>query len=158
MSFLFGLLDLVLTAVLLFDTLGLVYQYRRKGNVNGRDYTRVCFSWILFFTFSKLLTCNCKGFFGTLFRLLIFGAKAFVTIPRIDGTMKLNKYFIEDKNGERIFNQVVGLVKSKLCKKCGACPKSEGPSTAPPVGETSVPAEESSVPSTAEPSNTGVEG
>ena len=150
MSFLFGLLDLVLTAVLLLDTLGLVYQYRKTGDCNGKDYSRVCFSWILFFTFSKLLTCNWKGFFGTLFRLLIFGAKAYVTIPLLDGTMKLNKYFIEDKNGERIYNQVVGLVKSKLCKKCEAGSKSAEPSTINPMGETSVPEDGSSVPPSSE--------
>ena len=150
MSFLFGFLDLVLTAVLLFDTLGLVYHYRKIGDCDKRDYTRVCYSWILFFTFSKLLTCNWKGFFGTLFRLLIFGAKAYVTIPLLDGTMKLNKYFIEDKNGERIYNQVVGLVKSKLCKKCEAGSKSAGPSSTEP--STAAPASEgeSSIPATTE--------
>ena len=154
MSFLFGFLDLVLTAVLLFDTLGLVYHYRKIGDCDKRDYTRVCYSWILFFTFSKLLTCNWKGFFGTLFRLLIFGAKAFVTIPKIDGTMKLNKYFIEDKNGERIFNQVVGLIQSKLNKKGGPVPKNDGPATATPAPETPVQEGESAVSSNPEPPNT----
>ena len=145
MSFLFGLLDLVLTAVLLFDTLGLVYQYRKKGDCKGRDYSRVCFSWILFFTLSKLLSCNRKGFLGTLFRLIIFGAKAYVTIPLLDGTMKLNKYFIEDKNGERILNQVCALVKSKLCKgkgACDSCAKSES-STAATAETSSNPVPES---------------
>ena len=143
MSFLFGLLDLVLTAVLLFDTLGLVYQFRKNGRPNGKDYTRVCFSWILFFTLSKLLSCNRKGFFGTLFRLIIFGAKAYVTIPIIDGTMKLYKYFIEDKNGERLFNQGVTFIKSKLNKTVTS---SSSQSAAPATSTAETPATSEATP------------
>ena len=127
MSFLFTILDLVLTTVLLFDTLGLVYIYRKKGDCDGREYTRVCLSWFLFITISNVLSCNWLGFIGTLVRLLIFAAKVFVTIPLLGGTMKLYNYLIEEKKGEEIYNKIVGIIKSKLCKSCSSesCGKSE---------------------------------
>jgi len=113
MSFFFGLLDVVLTAILLFDTLGLIYQFR-KSTVEPKEYTRVCFSWILFLTIGTLFSCSWKGFFGTLIRLIIFCAKAFVVIPLLGGTNKIYKYLIEDGNGEMYFNKVLNIVKSKL--------------------------------------------
>ena len=113
MSFFFGLLDVVLTAILLFDTLGLIYQFR-KSSVQTKEYTRVCFSWILFLTIGTLFSCSWKGFFGTLIRLIIFFAKAFVVIPLLGGTNKIYKYLIEDGNGEMYHNKVYNIVKSKL--------------------------------------------
>lgn len=129
MSFFFSLLDLVLTSVLLFDTLGLVYVYRKNGDCDGKEYTRVCFSWFLFLTVSNVLSCNWKGFFGTLVRLAIFGAKVYVTVPLLGGTMKLYNYLIEQKKGEEMCNKLLAIVKAKLCKGCcaaGSCGKSEG--------------------------------
>ena len=113
MSFFFGLLDTLLTAILLFDTLGLIYQFR-KSSVEPKEYIRVCFSWILFLSIGTLFSCNWKGFFGTLFRLIIFCAKAFVVIPLLGGTNKIYKYLIEDGNGEMYYNKVLNIVKTKL--------------------------------------------
>ena len=113
MSFFFGLLDTLLTAILLFDTLGLIYQFR-KSSVEPKEYTRVCFSWIFFLTIGTLFSCSWKGFFGTLIRLIIFCAKAFVVIPLLGGTNKIYKYLIEDGNGEMYYNKVLNIVKTKL--------------------------------------------
>ena len=115
MSFIFSFFDFALAAVLLFDTLGLIYQFR-KSNVDPKNYVRICFSWILFLTICTLFSCNCKGFFGTLIRLILLAAKVYVTIPKLNGTMKIHKYLIEDGNAEKKINQVIGLIKSKLCK------------------------------------------
>ena len=115
MSFVFGLLDMLLTAVMLFDTLGLIYQFR-KSSVDPKEYVRVCFSWILFLTISTLFSCSWKGFFGTLIRLIIFLAKAAVTIPALKGTMKIHKFLIEDGNGEKYFNQIYEKIKSTTSK------------------------------------------
>ena len=113
MSFFFGLLDTLLTAILLFDTLGLIYQFR-KSSVEPKEYIRVCFSWILFLSIGTLFSCYLKGFFGTLIRLIIFCAKAFVVIPLLGGTNKIYKYLIEDGNGEMYYNKVLNIVKTKL--------------------------------------------
>ena len=115
MSFVFGLLDMLLTAVMLFDTLGLIYQFR-KSSVDPKEYVRVCFSWILFLTISTLFSCSWKGFFGTLIRLIIFLAKAAVTIPLLGGTMKIHKYLITDGNADKYINLVYEKIKSATNK------------------------------------------
>ena len=113
MSFVFGLLDFVLTAVLLFDTLGLIYQFRKQMSVEPKEYVRICFSWILFLTICSLFSCERKGFFGTLIRLIIFASKAFVTLPILGGTMKVHKYLINDGNADKYINKVSEFIKSK---------------------------------------------
>ena len=113
MSFVFGLLDFVLTAVLLFDTLGLIYQFRKSISVSPNEYVRICFSWILFLTIGSLFSCERKGFFGTLIRLIIFASKAFVTLPILGGTMKVHKYLIDDGNVDKYINKVTEFIKSK---------------------------------------------
>ena len=113
MSFVFGLLDFVLTAVLLFDTLGLIYQFRKSMSVSHKEYVRICFSWILFLTIGSLFSCERKGFFGTLIRLIIFASKAFVTLPILGGTMKVHKYLIDDGNADKYINKVTEFIKSK---------------------------------------------
>ena len=113
MSFVFGLLDFVLTAVLLFDTLGLIYQFRKSMSVEPKEYVRICFSWILFLTIGSLFSCERKGFFGTLIRLIIFASKAFVTLPILGGTMKVHKYLIDDGNADKYINKVTEFIKSK---------------------------------------------
>ena len=113
MSFVFGLLDFVLTAVLLFDTLGLIYQFRKSISVSPNEYVRICFSWILFLTIGSLFSCERKGFFGTLIRLIIFASKAFVTLPILGGTMKVHKYLIDDGNADKYINKVTEFIKSK---------------------------------------------
>ena len=118
MSFVFGLLDFVLTAVLLFDTLGLIYQFRKSMSVDPKEYVRICFSWILFLTICSLFSCERKGFFGTLIRLIIFAAKAFVTLPILGGTMKVHKYLIDDKNADKYINKVSEFIKSKASTGC----------------------------------------
>ena len=118
MSFVFGLLNLVLTLVLLFDTLGLIYQFRTSKSVERKEYVRIYFSWVLFLTIGSLFSCERKGFFGTLIRLIIFAAKAFVTLPILGGTMKVHKYLIDDGNAEKYIKKVTDLVNSKLCSGC----------------------------------------
>ncbi len=118
MTFFFGLLDVLLTSIMLFDTLGLAYQLRKQGTCEKDDYLRICLSWILFLTICNLFSCNRKGFLGILVRLIIFLAKAFVTLPITGGTLKIHKYLIEDGNAEKWYKKIMELVKSKLCKGC----------------------------------------
>ena len=116
MSFVFGLLDFVLSAVLLFDTLGLIYQFRKQMSVDPKEYVRICFSWILFLTICSLFSCERKGFFGTLIRLIIFASKAFVTLPILGGTDKVHKYLIDDGNADKYINKVSEFIKSQASK------------------------------------------
>ena len=130
MTLFFGILDVLLTTILLFDTLGLAYQFRTKNTCNDREYIRVCLSWILFLSISNLFSCEKKGFLGTVFRIIIFLSKLFVVIPLLGGTLKLYKYLIEEKRGEKWFE----LIKAKICK--GNCPSSSPATDESSTGET----------------------
>ena len=126
MTLFFGLIDILLSTILLFDTLGLAYQFRIKNTCNEKDYLRVCLSWILFLTISNLFTCEKKGLLGTVIRLLILFSKLYVVLPILGGTLKLYKYFIEDKNAQLLFEKI----KSKVCKKCpSSIPNSTTPNS-----------------------------
>ena len=126
MSFLFGFFDMVLILIMLFDTLGLIYQFRKsKENVKKDDYIRIYFSWILFLTIYSTFSCSWKGFFGTLIRLILFAAKAYVTSPICGGSLKLHKILIEDGKAEEYFYKVLNMAKAKLCK----CDGQSGSST-----------------------------
>ena len=130
MSFLVNLVDIVLTLILLFDTLGMIYQFRKyESQVKPKEFIRICFSWILFLTICSLFSCERKGFFGTLIRLIIVGAKVYVTIPLFGGAMKIHKYLIEDGKAIEYYNKVYEIVKSKLCKGAKTLSQSSFPSS-----------------------------
>ena len=129
MSFLVNLVDVVLTLILLFDTLGMIYQFRKhESAVKPKEFVRICFSWILFLTICSLFSCDGKGFFCTLIRLIIIGAKVYVTIPLLGGAMKIHKYLIEDGKAIEYYNKVHEIVKSKLCKGAKTLSQSSFPS------------------------------
>ncbi len=113
MSFLFGLLDCLLTTVLILDTLGLAYQFRRENTTDSKEYVRVCFTWILFLTICSLLKCEKKGFLGVLIRLIFFGVKAFIALPILGGSLRIYKFLFESGRLELIYKKV----KSKVFKE-----------------------------------------
>ena len=117
MSFLFTVFDIVLTLIMLFDTLGMIYQFRKGSSPSSQEYIRLCTSWILFLTICSLFSCNRKGFFGSLFRLIFLVAKVYVTIPKLGGALKIYNFLIKEENAKKYYNQIVGLVKSKLAGK-----------------------------------------
>ena len=117
MSFLFTVLDMLLIVIMLFDTLGLIYQFRKsRENVKTQEYNRIYFSWILFLTIYSTFSCSWKGFFGTLIRLILFAAKAYVTIPICGGSLKLHKILVEDDKAKEYFYKGLEMVKTKLSK------------------------------------------
>ena len=117
MSFLFVLCDVLLSTLLLFDTLGLIYQFRTsESSVDHKEYVRICFSWLLYFAICTLFSCSWKGFFGTLIRLTILFAKIYVVIPVLGGTNKIHKILIDDGKAEEFYKKVSDLIKSKCCK------------------------------------------
>ena len=116
MSLFFSFLDLLLICIMLFDTLGLIYLFRTNSKVEPKEYIRICFSWIFFLTIFNLFYCNWRGFLGTFIRLLLFAAKAYVTIPIFRGTLKLHNYLIEKKKVNEFINKITGIINSKLCK------------------------------------------
>ena len=117
MTFFFGFLDLLLTSVLIYDTLGIVYAIRKGNQCEDKEYTRICFSWILFLSISYYISCDRKGFFGTLIRLILFEAKAFVVLPILGGTSKINKFLFEDGNAEKYYKQAKDFIQSKIGSK-----------------------------------------
>lgn len=129
MSFLFKLFDILLTAVLCFDTLGLVYQFRKSPPTTNTEYLRVIYSWVFFIIICYLFTCNCKGFIGTLINFVILGAKVFVTIPLIGGTMKIHKYLIEDGNLEKYYKKAKEFLETKIPKAVDKVKESFGGET-----------------------------
>ena len=118
MTLFFGILDVLMTTIMLFDTLGLVYQFRKNNTCSEKEYIRVCLSWILFLTISNLFSCEKKGAFGSIIRLIIFFAKLFVVLPILGGTLRFHKYFIEDKNAEKWYQ----CLKTKICKNSDVTP------------------------------------
>ena len=116
MTFFFRFLDVLLTTILLFDTLGLAYQIRKEGNCDSKEYVRVCLTWILFLTLFSLLSCEKEGFFGIILRLLIFCVKAYVALPILGGTLKVYKFLVEDRNAELYYKKISDLIKSTICK------------------------------------------
>ena len=130
MTLFFGILDLLLTTILLFDTLGLAYQFRTKNTCEEKEYIRVCLSWILFLSISNLLSCETKGFFGSVFRLIIFLLKLFVVLPILGGTLKVHKFLIEEQRAEKWLE----LIKVKVYKE--KCPTSSASTEESSMGET----------------------
>ena len=130
MTLFFGILDLLLTTILLFDTLGLAYQFRTKNTCEEKEYIRVCLSWILFLSISNLLSCETKGFFGSVFRLIIFLLKLFVVLPILGGTLKVHKFLIEEQRAEKWLE----LIKVKVCKE--KCPTNSASTEESSMGET----------------------
>ena len=129
MTLFFGILDLLLTTILLFDTLGLAYQFRTKNTCEEKEYIRVCLSWIIFLSISNLFSCEARGFFGTVFRIIIFLSKLFVVIPILGGTLKIYKFLIEEKRAEKWLE----LIKVKISKE--KCPTRSISTEASSMGE-----------------------
>ena len=117
MTFFFSVLDIVLTGILIYDTLSIVYLFRKERPCQQNDYIRICFSWILFLTIINFFTCNREGFFRTLIRSLLFLAKAYVTLPILGGTMKINKYLFDDGNAQKFYENIKKIIESKLFNK-----------------------------------------
>ena len=114
MSFLYGLVDLLLTTLITLDTLGLVKQFREKKSADTEDYTRVCFTWIFFLTLSSFTPSACadEGFLRKLLRVLFLAGKIFVTIPIVKGTMMIYN------TAPQIISKGVEFAKNKM----GAAP------------------------------------
>ena len=130
MTLFFGILDLLLTTILLFDTLGLAYQFRTKNTCDEKEYIRVCLSWILFLSISNLFSCETRGFFGTVFRIIVFLSKLFVVIPILGGTLKVHKFLVEEQRAEKWLE----LIKIKISKE--NCPTRSPSTEASSMGET----------------------
>ena len=87
MSLLFGFIDLLLTTLITLDTLGLVGQFRQKKIPDSKDYTRVCFTWILYLTLKSCTPNDGEGTLRKILLLIFLFAKIFVVLPILGGTM-----------------------------------------------------------------------
>ena len=108
MSFLYGLVDLLLTALITLDTLGLVGQYRKKTSTTTKDYTRVCFTWIFYLTLKSLTPNVGEGYMGTIIGILFLLGKLYVTLPILGGTMMIYN------QAPKLISKGINFVKGKM--------------------------------------------
>ena len=121
MSIIFSIFDIILTFIMLYDSLGLVYQFRRNIEIQKKDYYRICFSWVLFLTICKIFICDKEGKLGSIIRIIILVLKLFVAIPIFKGTMIIYSKFIENGKLELILNNLINKIISKLNSKEKDC-------------------------------------
>jgi hypothetical protein len=96
MSFILGLVDLLLLVVVLYDTLGFIVHNRKNPlSSNQQDYHRLCFTWIFYLAIRSLICSSCTGYIGSLLYLLSLGAKAYISLPMLHGTEKLYTLLVE---------------------------------------------------------------
>ena len=108
MSFLYGLVDLLLTALITLDTLGLVGQLRNKKSTDSKDYTRVCFTWIFYLTLKSFTPNADEQFYRKLIRVVFLLAKVYVTLPILGGTMMIYN------QAPKLISKGVDYAKSKV--------------------------------------------
>ena len=116
MSFLFSFFDALLSVILCVDTLTVIYQLRKTENCDTRDYTRICFSWILFFFLQSIFTLGGKGFFWNFLAFVGLVLKIMVVIPKTGITNMIYDKLITQKKGEELFNNAYKFVESKISK------------------------------------------
>ena len=95
MALFFTLLDILLTGIVFFDTLGFIYQLRKGYEIRNIEYNRLCLTWMFFLTLCKIFPYNYKGKLGLIFSLILSVIKLYVTIPKFNGTLKLYNILIE---------------------------------------------------------------
>lgn len=135
MSFLYGLVDLLLTALITLDTLGLVGQLRNKKSTDSKDYTRVCFTWIFYLTLKSFTPNADEQFYRKLIRVVFLLAKVYVTLPILGGTMMIYN------QAPKLISKGVDYAKSKV----GAPPAVSNQSEPSSIPSSSMPS--SSMPS-----------
>jgi hypothetical protein len=118
MSFILNLGEIVLMVLLSIDTLGFVAQNRKNPEgVNQKDYFRLCFSWIFFLVLRQLFACACFGFLSNLIQLVAFAAKAFVTIPMLNGAETVYTKLVEENIARAYVEKAINMVKEKIGAK-----------------------------------------
>ena len=116
MSFLCQFAEFLLLSVVALDTLGFVAESRKNSaRSENRDYLRLCFTWVFFLTIRSLsCTMSCVtgcGYIGSLFGMLFFSAKVFISIPAIGGTETLYSLLIEQNVMKRYLLDAYHMIK-----------------------------------------------
>lgn len=114
MAFLFSFLDALLSVILCIDTLTVIYQLRKTDKCDTKDYTRICFAWILFFFLQSIFTLGGKGWFWNTLAFIGLVAKILVVIPKTGITQMVYDKLIKEKKLENLYNQGVNFVQSKF--------------------------------------------
>jgi hypothetical protein len=115
MAFLFGLIEIILLAIVVLDTLGFLIQNKRKpDDSNPHDYNRLIFTWTFFFVFKALTCCSGSGLISGFFALLGLLAKAYISIPLLGGTQKLYDVLVRDNSFGIAAKKYIHLIKEKL--------------------------------------------
>jgi hypothetical protein len=115
MSFLLKFAEFLLFSVVTFDTLGHIAESRKNTEkVDRKDFLRLCFTWVFLLALNSLCCSSCSGgYFGSLWKFLIFGAKVYVCIPAIRGTETLYDLLVEQNVTKKYLFDAYHFAKTK---------------------------------------------
>lgn len=117
MSFLLGLVDLLLLVVVLYDTLGYIAQNRKDPQKSEQhDYHRICFTWVFYLAVKSVVCSSCTGYMGGLLYLLSIVFKAYISLPVLNGTDKLYHLLIEQNVLKSYFEKLTSTIKDKVAE------------------------------------------
>jgi hypothetical protein len=112
-------LDLLINALVVVDTLGLVVATRKNPDaVNTHDMERVCFTWICFAILTPMLCCTC-GIIGTILSFIAIVAKLWIGLPKLGGSETIYKMVYAGglnhyvRSIQDIFTEKIGCTKEK---------------------------------------------
>ena len=84
MSVIIFLLNSLLTAILAYDSLSLLYQIRKTKQCEENDFRRVCLSWVFFIGINRLIEILGCGLLGYIFYIPLNILKIIVKLQIID--------------------------------------------------------------------------
>jgi len=116
MSFLTNFGEILLLVFLTIDTLGFI-AHNRKNPVssNQKDYFRLCLSWAFFLAIRTLFPASIGiGFINNFLELISLAAKAYVTIPILNGAEKVYTQLVEQNAARHYVDMVVNMVREKM--------------------------------------------
>ena len=117
MSFVVSLIDTILLAFHMLNTLGLLNKLRKTKTCKHDDYKSVCLSWILYFALNPLTRCPCRGLLAGLLRMIGMFGKIYVIIPLFKGALKIYDIFVEKGMAKSIYEKVLNKVQNCVAPK-----------------------------------------
>ncbi len=110
-------IELLVFAIAALDTFSFINSNRKnpdKSDVN--DYRNICFRWVFLLALRSFGCFSCCGTLGVYLSFILLVAKAYVTIPLLNGTEKVYNCLIQDNALAGFAKHAVEMIKSKLGK------------------------------------------
>lgn len=112
MAFIFFLVDTLVLALMILDTLSLLVQIKKTNKSETQDYIRVIFTWIFVLAVRSLTTCSCTGLIANFIKLLGMVAKIYLAVPLLGGSNKLYDFLITQNKGVEYYQKALEIVKA----------------------------------------------